>query len=68
MNKSITNKKLSYKIQDYRYYGIKNLETPKKFIFLKKIFLLRKIVIFFRYIIYKTSNKELDKITSIYFK
>ena len=68
MNKIITNKKLSYKIEDYRYYGTKNLETPEKLIFLKKIFLLRKIVIFFRYIIYKNSNKKLDKITSVYFK
>jgi 23S rRNA U2552 (ribose-2'-O)-methylase RlmE/FtsJ len=68
VNKSINNKKFSYKNKDFRYHGRTILESPKKFGFLKKIFLIRKMIIFARSIIYKIINKKLDKITSVYFK
>jgi len=68
VNKNINNEKFSYKIEDFRYHGSINLKFPKRFLFFKKIFLVRKIVNFIKSIIIKIINKKLDKITSVYFK
>jgi hypothetical protein len=68
MNKKIVNKKLSYKIEDYRYHDIISQKTVKKFRFLKKIILIREIFHFIKkYIVYKYSVKN-NKIISAYLK
>ena len=68
VNKIINNKKFSYENKDFRYHGTTILESTKRFLFLKKIFLITKIVIFARSIILRIINKKLGKTTSVYFK
>ena len=68
INKWISNQKKDDGIRDFRYNGKRYLVSPINFLFLKKLFLVNKLVQFLRFLIFKNINKRENKITKIYFK
>jgi hypothetical protein len=67
INNLVSNKKINHGIRDYSF-GVTNEKLRLKYLYLKKIYFLRRIIIYIRLKALKIKNKLKNRNNAFYFK